>query len=119
MVVAAAVMQALAWAARGFAGSLYDGPNGMELAIFNDLCFCSLRSESGPPCLSSAQHTGHPTMNNPCQMSAYFGSGCILKPLSLLRHSLALFYDLATHIVGCLSQAPPFIAPAVMTCTRN
>lgn len=44
MVVAAAVMQALAWAARGFAGSLYDGPNGMELAIFNDLCFCSLRS---------------------------------------------------------------------------
>lgn len=72
MVVAAAVMQALAWAARGFAGSLYDGPNGMELAIFNDLCFCSLRSESGPPCLSSARHTGHPAMNNPCQMSAYF-----------------------------------------------
>lgn len=45
--MAAAVMQALTWAARGFAGSLYDGPNGMELAIFNDLCFCSLRSKSG------------------------------------------------------------------------
>lgn len=57
MVVAAAVMQALAWAARGFAGSLYDGPNGMELAIFNDLCFCSLRSESGPPPVYQALNT--------------------------------------------------------------
>lgn len=50
MVVAAAVMQAFAWAARGFAGSLYDGPNGMELAIFNDLCFVRY-VPSQPPCL--------------------------------------------------------------------
>lgn len=54
--MAAAVMQALAWAARGFAGSLYDGPNGMELAIFNDLCFCSLRSESAPLFINRATH---------------------------------------------------------------
>lgn len=39
-VVAAAVSQARTWAARGFAASLYGRPNGMELAIFNDLCFC-------------------------------------------------------------------------------
>lgn len=41
-VVAAAVSQARtgAAAARGFAASLYGRPNGMELAIFNDLCFC-------------------------------------------------------------------------------
>lgn len=39
-VVAAAVIQARSGAARGFAASLYDRPNGMELAIFNDLCFC-------------------------------------------------------------------------------
>lgn len=39
-VVAAAVIQACSGAARGFAASLYDRPNGMELAIFNDLCFC-------------------------------------------------------------------------------
>lgn len=39
-IVAAAVIQACSGAARGFAASLYDRPNGMELAIFNDLCFC-------------------------------------------------------------------------------
>lgn len=103
MVVAAAVMQALAWAARGFAGSLYDGPNGMELAIFNDLCFCSLRSESAPLLFMKRSTHRSPHFEHFVSDVSLVSGTCILEPLSLLRHSLTLFYDLATHIVGCLS----------------
>lgn len=106
MVVAAAVLQALAGAARGFAASLYDRPSGMELAIFNDLCFCcSLRSDSARP--PHLRHTGHPHfeefVSDVCLVSSRLIFAALIITASL-SHAVLRFG--CTHLWTFVATSP-------------